>query len=48
MVKTTLQLPEALWRAAKIRAMDEHTDLRTLLIRGLERVLAEKPKKGGA
>lgn len=47
MVKTTLLLPEALWRTAKIRAMDERTDLKSLLIRGLERVLAEKPKKGG-
>ena len=47
MVKTTVHLPEDLWRAAKIRAMDERSDLRTLLIRGLERVLAEKPKTGG-
>ncbi len=46
-VKTTVHLPEQLWRAAKIRAMDERTDLRSLLIRGLEIVLAQKPKKGG-
>ena len=45
MVKTTVHLPEDLWRAAKIRAMDERSDLRTLLIRGLELVLAQKPKK---
>jgi hypothetical protein len=47
MVKTTLHLPEDLWRAAKIRALEERSDLRTLLIRGLEHVLAEKPKAGG-
>lgn len=48
MVKTTLHLPEELWRKAKHRALDERTDLRSLLIRGLELVLAEKakPKKG--
>lgn len=41
MVKTTIALPEALWRAAKIRAMDDRTDLRTVLIRALERHLSE-------
>lgn len=44
MVKTTLVIPEDLWRAAKIRALEERSDLRTLLLRGLERVLAEKKK----
>lgn len=38
-VKTTVELPSHLWRAAKIRAMDERTDLRTVLIRALERFL---------
>ncbi len=47
MVKTTLLLPEDLWRAARVRALDERTNLRILLIRGLELVLAQKPKKGG-
>ena len=46
MVKTTLQIPEDLWRVAKIRALEERSDLRTLLIRGLHVVLAQKPKKG--
>lgn len=41
MVKTTIALPEPLWRAAKIRAMDDRTDLRTVLIRALERHLGE-------
>ena len=35
-VKTTVELPGELWRAAKIRAMDERADLRTLLIRDLD------------
>lgn len=44
-VKTTLVLSEALWQRAKIRAMEEHRDLRDLLIEGLELVL--KRGKGG-
>ena len=46
-VKTTVELPGELWRAAKIRAMDERADLRTVLIRALEDYLrdgnAERP-----
>ena len=38
-VKTTVELPADVWRAAKIRAMDERVDLRTVLIRALERFL---------
>jgi hypothetical protein len=38
-VKTTVELPGELWRAAKIRAMDERADLRTVLIRALEAYL---------
>ena len=34
-VKTTVDLPEDLWRAAKIRAMDEHADLRSVIIAAL-------------
>jgi|OpeIllAssembly_1097287.scaffolds.fasta_scaffold2105690_1 hypothetical protein len=34
-VKTTVELPEVLWRAAKIRAMDQRTDLRSVLIAAL-------------
>lgn len=45
-VKTTVELPGELWRAAKIRAMDDRADLRTVLIRALEEYLrdSEKPK----
>jgi hypothetical protein len=41
-VKTTVELPADLWRAAKIRAMDERVDLRTILIRALEGFLGRQ------
>ncbi len=47
-VKTTVDLPEALWKAAKIRAMDERTDLRSVIIAALEQHIKTKPKKGGS
>ncbi len=48
MVRTTLLLPEELWRAAKMRAIDEG-DLRTVMIRALEEYLTKssKARKGG-
>lgn len=45
MVKTTLLMPEDLWRRAKIRALEENRDLRDLLLEGLELVL--KRGRGG-
>ena len=45
-VKTTLLLPEELWKRAKVRAAEERRDLRQLLIEGLELVLAKR--RGGA
>ena len=44
MVKTTLLMPEDLWRQAKIRALEEKRDLRELLIEGLEIVLKRGKK----
>lgn len=41
-VKTTVDLPEELWRAAKIRAIDERVDLRTIVIAALEAYLKLK------
>ena len=38
-VKTTVDLPEEVWRAAKIRAMDERTDLRSVIIAALRSYL---------
>lgn len=42
-VKTTVELPGELWRSAKIRAMDERVDLRTVFIRALEAYLGVAP-----
>jgi hypothetical protein len=44
-VKTTVDLPEALWRAAKILAMDEKRDLRSVIIAALEDYLKTKRKR---
>ncbi len=48
MIKTTVELPEDLWKAAKIRAMDERHDLRSVIIAALEAHLKIKPKRGDA
>ena len=45
-VKTTVELPGELWRAAKIRAMDERADLRSVLIRALEQYLGLGQSQG--
>jgi hypothetical protein len=46
-VKTTVEIPESLWLKAKRRALDERTDLRSLIIEGLELRLGAK-RRGGA
>jgi hypothetical protein len=48
-VKTTISLPEDLWKAAKIRAMDERMDFRSVVIAALEAYLRTevKSKKEG-
>jgi hypothetical protein len=43
-IKTTVDLPHDLWRAAKVRAMDERTDLRSVIIKALEAHLNTKPR----
>lgn len=47
MVKTSLYLPEDLWKAAKHQAVEEGVDLRDLIIRGLQLVVKGRGKKGG-
>ena len=47
MVKTTVELPEDLWRAAKVRAMDERADLRSVIIAALEVYLKGKKRETG-
>lgn len=44
--KSTIVIPEALWRRVKIRAMDERTDFRRLVIKALERYLKTTKPKG--
>ena len=46
-VKTTVELPEALWRAAKVRAMDERTDFKAIVVAALEAYLRPKRREGG-
>jgi hypothetical protein len=45
-VKTTVDLPEPLWRAAKLRALDERTDLRSVVIAALEAYLHTEVPRG--
>jgi hypothetical protein len=42
--KTTLYLPEPVWRQAKIRAMDEGTSLQAMALAALQAYL-KTPKK---
>jgi hypothetical protein len=44
LVRTTVELPTAIWIKAKQRAAEERTDLRGLILEGLAHVLARKPK----
>lgn len=44
-VKTTIELPEHLWRAAKIRAVENRTDLRRVVIDALEAFLTKEIRR---
>jgi hypothetical protein len=43
-VKTSVELPRELWKAAHVRALDEHSDLRGVITAALELYL--KTAKG--
>lgn len=47
--KTSIEIPEEIWRAAKIRAMDEKKNFQDIVAEALAEFLAKskKPKKGG-
>jgi hypothetical protein len=45
-VKTIVDLPEPLWRAVKIRALDERMDLRSVVIAALEAYLHTEVPRG--
>ncbi len=46
MVRTTLLMPAALWKRAKVRAMEERRDLRDVLLDGLRLYLGKTKKEG--
>ena len=48
MIRTTLELPEELWRRIKMRAIDEG-GLKAVIVNSLEEYLAKpaKARKGG-
>lgn len=46
MVRTTLELPEELWKAAKMKALEDRSDLRSVIMAALERYLRETAKRG--
>ena len=41
-VRTSIEFPEKLWRAAKVRALDERVRFREIVIRALEDYLGKK------
>jgi hypothetical protein len=45
-IKTSMEIPEDLWRAAKIRAMDEKKNFQDIVAEALREYL-RKQKKGG-
>jgi hypothetical protein len=45
--KVTILIPEGLWFRARRLALDERTNLRALVLEGLEMRLARKATKGG-
>lgn len=46
-IRTSVEIPEELWERARQRALDERSDLRRLIIEGLELRLKRAVKKGG-
>jgi hypothetical protein len=45
LVKTTLLLPPPLWRAAKLRALDERTNLKQVVVNALQAYLRTPTKE---
>jgi hypothetical protein len=41
-VKTTIELPRALWHRAKVRALDDRTDFRSVVIAALTAYLKKE------
>lgn len=50
MVKTTLRVPESIWKAARVRALDEHRSFQDVLADALAMYLKtpiKRREKGG-
>jgi hypothetical protein len=45
-LKTTVVLPRDLWKRARIEAVEEETDLSTLIAKAIEAYLKSKPRRG--
>jgi hypothetical protein len=45
-IKTSIEIPEEIWRATKIRAMDERKNFQDLVAVALREYL-RRPRKGG-
>jgi hypothetical protein len=43
-MRTTVDIPDPLYRRLKARAASEGSSAKTLILRGVERVLKEKPR----
>ena len=43
-MKTSVDIPDALWKAAKILAVEESKDLRDVIIEALQQHLSKKTK----
>jgi hypothetical protein len=46
--RTSLDLPVSLWKRVKVRAVEENTEFRRIVIEALEAYLAKGAKKGGS
>jgi len=43
--KTTIRLPQDIWKRARVRALDEGTDFQAVVTRALELYLKSAPKR---
>ena len=46
-MKTSIEIPDEVWTAAKIRAVHDRTNLQDVIAAALREYLGIKPKKGG-
>ena len=45
-VKTTVELPLELWQAVKVRAVEDRSDLRGIIVNALVGYLNKRPSRG--